>query len=396
MIYLDSAATTPVKSEVFEAMKPYLTDDFGNPGSSHVFGREAREAVEKAREQVAALFGGKAENVVFTSSGSEANNLAILGCADYLESIGKKHIITSPAEHDSVLKAVEYLRIKRGFDITYLPVTEAANVDYESVRASVRDDTGLLALMYVNNETGSDNPVTDVGRLCQEKSIIFVCDCVQAAGFYSIDEDIFTADFKTISGHKIHAPKGVGAVYIRNLESKKDIITPIIHGGNGQEFGLRAGTENVPCIVALGKACEIALDERIDNMLKISHFNTLLQSKLLDFAYYTGLEDSVHINSCAGKIVNVTFDTVDSESLILMLSNGGIFLSSGAACSSNASEPSHVLLATGLTEDQARNSVRISLHENLSNDDIIYAASQIIKAVEWFVTYRIANIFCET
>lgn len=369
MIYLDSAATTRLDPRVLESMMPYLTTQYGNAGTLYKFGRAANEAVQEARARVARFVGSDQGNIIFTSGGSEANNLVFHGVKEYLKRIGRTHILVSAVEHDSVLRAAESL-IKDGFDVEYIPVLSNGIVTATAVERALRDNTGLVSVMYVNNETGVENPVNDIGSLCLKHGVLFHTDCVQAAGCHPIDTTDIGCDFLSISSHKIHGPKGVGALYVKDTS----VLSPLICGGHDQEFGLRGGTENVAGIVGFGKACEISQAHRSEDRTTVSmlkqRFVTELQG-CLD-------EDIVHINGTSllspGKTVNLKIDGIDNESLILMLDNVDICVSAGSACQSHESKPSHVLTAMGLTAEEARSSIRVSFSRMNTVDEVIDAA----------------------
>ncbi len=396
MIYLDNAATTPISPRVLEAMMPYLKEEYGNAGTLYGLGRRAAGAIAKARQQVADFIGAKPEQIIFTSGGTEANNLAIVGCRDFLVRIGKKHIVTSPTEHDSVLKSVEAVCkplpcnnkkcIKDEFYTTYLPVSKilGGSVDTDDVRELIdkSSDIGLISMMAINNEIGVVNPVLDVGEICSSYDILFHTDCVQAAGVVSLNVEEIRCDFMSISSHKIHGPKGIGALYVRD----KRYLSAIINGGAEQEFGLRGGTENVANIVGFGEACEIA-SKGIDDYSKTiiwykQKFVDILTRKLTE----DNLGDIVHINGqqpCfVGKTLSITFKDIDAETLVLMCDAKGLCISAGSACRSHESRPSRVLLAIGLSEDDARSTVRISFSEYNESVEIENAAKIIAKCVK--------------
>lgn len=382
MIYLDNAATTQIHPEVLDAMLPYLTEEYGNAGAMYGLGRRAANAVAEARRQVANLIGCEPSQVIFTSGGSEANNLVFSGLRPYLLANGKTHIITSAVEHDSVLKAVKSVCnplccntknvIKSDFYATFLGVNSKCEVSIEGLIDSINERTGLVSVMYVNNETGATNPVHTIGRICNQRNVLFHTDCVQAAGFQNINVNSIGCDFLSISSHKINAPKGIGALYVRDLST----LSPIIHGGESQEFGYRGGTENVPGIVGFGKACDILTrnikpDSQRANELK-NIFITSLRKCLSDI----GLKNIMHINSATerSKILNLRFDNVDGQTLLLMLDANGICVSAGSACNSHESKPSHVLKAMGLTDDEARDSIRVSFSHLQKTEEVVQAA----------------------
>lgn len=383
MIYLDNAATTQLDPRVLESMMPYLTTQYGNAGTLYKFGRAANTAVQEARARVAQFIGGNQDNIIFTSGGSEANNLVFHGVKDYLKRIGRTHILVSAVEHDSVLRAAESLT-KDGFDVEYIPVLGNGTVPSAAVERALRADTGLVSVMYVNNETGAENPVDDIGSICLKHDILFHTDCVQAAGCHPIDVANIGCSFLSISSHKIHGPKGVGALYVKDTS----LLSPLICGGHNQEFGLRGGTENVAGIVGFGKACELSgahltEDRTTVSMLK-QRFVTELQGNLGD--------DAVHINGTSllapGKTINLRLDGVDNESLILMLDNMDICISAGSACQSHESKPSHVLTAMGLTTEEARSSIRVSFSRMNTVDEVADAAHIMASFIDVLHSHR--------
>jgi len=391
LIYLDNAATTKIEYEVQCAMRPYLNEKYGNAGSMHKLGREAAEAIECAREQVANLIGARPDQIIFTSSGTEANNLAILGCKEYLEKIGKKHIITSPTEHMSVLNAVKSLCKNEGFSYSYaeldsvLPgvVCERASVDVcqlTDMIAELQNEVGLVSIMYENNETGEHNfDLERVGTLCHDIGALFHVDCVQAASGNKLNVRDINCDFLSLSSHKIGGPKGVGALYVRD----KRYLTPIINGGAGQEFGLRGGTENVAAIVGFGKACELAqIAVRSGDIFKIrairEHFREELEKRMWDY----NLDKEMNVNgTSSGKILSVTFKGIDAQTLVLMLESKGVYVSAGSACNSQESKPSHVLKAIGLSDEDAMSTIRLSFSLYNTEEQVERAAEIITDCV---------------
>ena len=372
-IYLDNAATTRVAPEVLEAMFPFFTEEYGNAGSIHHIGRKAADAIRLARTQTATLFGTTPEHIVFTSGGSESNNMVFKGLRDSLLESGKTHIIVSAIEHDSVLRAAESLT-KDGFDITYIQPDAAGVIAPKLIEAALRENTGLISVMYANNEMGAVNDINTIGGICKKYFVLFHTDCVQAAGQYPIEVDNMGIDFASISGHKIHAPKGVGALYVRDSN-----LTPLICGGAEQEYGLRGGTENIPGIVGLGTACNmiensIKEDATAVATLKQRFYMTLCE-ELKEHGTDTGV---IRINGMSvihpGKVLNMTIDGVDGETLLLMLDAKGVCVSAGSACRSHEAEPSHVLTAMGLSKEVARNSVRISFSKFNNSEEVIEAA----------------------
>jgi len=360
-IYLDNNATTPVHPQVADAIRPFLNGLFGNPSSLHFAGREVKTSYEAARGQIARTIGAGMEEIVITSCGSEADNHAIKGIA---LAAGKGHIITSMVEHPAVLNVCRYLET-RGFAVTYLPVDGHGLVDPDDVRRSITKNTILISIMYANNETGTVMPVGDIARIAREKEIPFHSDMVQALGKLDVDVGTLGVDLASFSGHKVYAPKGVGALYVREGMSLHNLI----HGGH-QESGRRAGTENVIGIVAFGKACEIAGDK----MDERSSATEALRKRLLDGI----LEriDHVRLNGHpvqrVSNTLNLSFQFVESESLLLALDMKGVAVSSGSACSSGSSEPSHVLLAMGIPGDLCQSALRFSLGRDNTREEIDY------------------------
>ncbi|HKR29405.1 MAG TPA: cysteine desulfurase family protein [Terriglobales bacterium] len=364
-VYLDSNATTPVLPEVFEAMRPYYLDQFGNASSIHHHGQHARAAVERAREAVARLLGCRAAEVVFTSGGTEADNLAIFGIVQSGE-----HVITSQIEHHAVLNACKRLE-KRGVEVTYLRVDGEGLVDPEDVRRALRPKTKLISMMMANNETGVIEPVDEIGRVAAEADVYFHTDAVQAAGKIPTDIKKIGCDLLSISAHKFHGPQGIGALYVR----RGTLIDPLFYGGN-HERQRRAGTENLPGIIGLGCAAEIALRGLQDgDMARIANMRDRLESTLLEQI------DEAGVNSGAARRVpntsNIYFDHIEGEAMVIALDLKGLAVSTGAACSSGAIEPSHVLTAMGLPPERARASIRFSVGKHNTEDDIDFALSVI-------------------
>jgi cysteine desulfurase len=368
-IYLDNNATTPVLPEVFEAMRPYFGDQFGNASSIHHHGQQTRAAVEDARESVAALLGCRASEIIFTSGGTEADNLAIAG----LLSAGD-HVITSSIEHHAVLLACKHLE-DIGVEVTILPVDGRSLVDPADVRRALRPNTRLISVMMANNETGVLQPVEEIGRIAAEAGVCFHTDAVQAAAKVALDVKRIGCHALTISGHKIHAPQGVGALYVR----KGTRLQPLFYGGR-HERSRRAGTENVPGIVGLGKAAQLAKEalDRGDDK-KAAAMRDRLQQGILAQVEEAGVN-----GDGAPRVPNTTnihFDHIDGEAMVIALDLKGVAVSTGAACSSGAIEPSHVLLAMGLRNDQARASIRFSLGKQTVDDDIDIALALVPETV---------------
>ena len=384
MIYLDNAATTKVSPKVLDAMMPYLTTNYGNAGSLHKLGREASSAIETARQQVADFLNCQPENIIFTSGGSEANNLAIKGVATYLLSKGKTGIATSAVEHDSVFNALRDL--KRGFYPITIPVNRGCICDSIALEDSLRamsnssSPIGLVSVMYANNITGAINNVEKLASIAHNKGAMFHTDCVQAAGFNELDVKKIGCDFLSLSGHKIHAPKGVGALYVKDRSK----LSPLISGGSAQEFGLRGGTENVAGIVGFGKACEIANNYRIQNHSIIEACRKEFAKTLYSEFRNEGMLDMLSFNAYEqrGKIVNFRVDSVDAQVLLLLLDIKGVCVSAGSACQSRESKANKTLLAIGLTEEQARQSIRVSFSGCNVIDEARVAARRIVECVQ--------------
>jgi cysteine desulfurase len=368
-VYLDNNATTPVLPEVFEAMRPYFAEHFGNASSIHHHGQETRAAVERARESVAALLGCRASEVVFTSGGTEGDNLAISG----LTRAGD-HVISSTIEHHAVLNSCKRLEAM-GCEVTYIPVDDRGLVDPDDVRRALRPQTKLITIMMANNETGVLQPVAEIGKIAAEADVYFHTDAVQAAGKVPIDVKRLGCDLLSISGHKLHAPQGVGAIYVR----KGTILQPMFYGGS-HERSRRAGTENVPGIIGLGKAAELATEalERGD-LEQMATMRDQIEQKILSEVEATGVN-----GEGAPRVPNTTnihFDYIEGEALVIALDLKGLAVSTGAACSSGAIEPSHVLTAMGLPPEIARASLRFSLGKQNTGEDIAFALGLVPETV---------------
>lgn len=368
-VYLDNNATTPLLPEVFEAMRPYFGEEFGNASSIHHHGQQTRGAVEDAREAVAALLGCRASEIIFTSGGTEADNLALAGLVG-----PRDHVITSSIEHHAVLLTCKHLE-ETGCEVTVLPVDGRSWVDPGDVRRALRPNTKLISVMMANNETGVRQPVEEIGQIAAEAGVYFHTDAVQAAGKIPIDVRKIGCHALSISGHKIHAPQGVGALYLR----KGTQIKPLFYGGR-HERSRRAGTENVPGIVGLGKAAHIAkkaFDAGDDQ--KIAAMRDRLQQGILARVEEAGVN-----GANAARVPNTTnihFDHIDGEAMVIALDLAGLAVSTGAACSSGAIEPSHVLVAMGLRPNQARASIRFSLGKQTIDEDVDLALTLVPKTV---------------
>lgn len=359
-IYLDNAATTAVSSAVVEAMLPYFTQVFGNASSVHTAGREAKRAIENARRQVAkALNAAVPQEIYFTAGGSESDNWAIKGTA-FARKAG--HIITTAIEHHAVLHTCQWLE-RQGFNVTYLPVDEYGRVTAAQVEKALRSDTILVSVMMANNEVGTCQPIAEIGAICRARGILFHTDAVQAVGALPIDVQAMNIDLLSLSGHKFHGPKGVGALYVR----KGVKIDKLVHGG-AQERGFRAGTENLPAIVGLGKAIELAHANLDSNASRMTALRERLISGLMTAVPETRLNG--HPTERLPNNVNLSFAGVEGEALLLRLDLAGVAGSAGSACTSGTLDPSHVLMALGLSESAANGALRLTLGTDTTTEDI--------------------------
>ncbi|WP_166511931.1 cysteine desulfurase NifS [Desulfallas thermosapovorans] len=363
-VYFDHSATTPVRPEVAEVMQNYLTANFGNPTSLHYFGRQVRKALEEAREKVAAAIGAKPEEIVFTSGGTESDNMAIHGVAMINKNRGN-HIITSAVEHHAVINTVKALG-KQGFTVTILPVDKYGLVSVEDLANAITDKTILISIMHANNEVGTIQPIEELAAVAREKGIPFHTDAVQSMGKIPVNVDKLGVDLLTISGHKIYGPKGVGALYIRKGTRWRQSL---FHGG-AQERLRRAGTENVPGIIGLGKACELA----VQDLEKESAYLTTLRDKLIKEVMdrISNVRVTGHPTRRLPNHASFCFEFIEGESMLLSLDMKGIAASSGSACTSGSLEPSHVLLAMGIPHELAHGSIRITLGRDNTEADIDY------------------------
>ena len=364
IIYMDNAATTAVRPEVLEAMLPYFTEHYGNPSSIHSVGRDAKRAVENARRQVAAALGAQPQEIYFTAGGSESDNWAIRSAAEMLEKKGK-HIITSSVEHHAVLHTCEYLEKHRGYRVTYLPVDDTGRVNPADVKNAIAEDTVLITIMAANNEIGTLQPIAEIGRIAKEAGVLFHTDAVQAVGAIPLNVSTLPVDMLSLSAHKFHGPKGVGALYIR----KGVRMNNLIYGG-AQERNLRAGTENLASIVGLGKAIEIAVAELPEYAARMTRLRDRLIDGILAEIPETRLNG--HRTERLPANVNVSVRYIEGESLLMRLDLAGVEGSSGSACTSGSLDPSHVLLAIGLPHEIAHGSLRLSLGISNTDEDVDY------------------------
>ena len=373
MIYLDNAATTPTKPEVVEAMLPYFTENFGNPSTVYALGQSNKEAVTHAREIIANAIGAKTNEIYFTAGGSESDNWALKATADAYKSKGK-HIITTKIEHHAILHTCQWLE-EHGFEVTYLDVDEDGVISLEQLENSIRPDTILISVMFANNEIGTIEPIKQIGEIAKKHGVLFHTDAVQAFTQVEINVDDMHIDMLSASGHKFNGPKGIGFLYIRKGVKIKNLI----HGG-AQERNRRAGTENVPGIVGIGKACEIAMANMKERTAKEIKLRDHLIERLTTEIPYSRLNGS-RTNRLPNN-VNCCFRFIEGESLLLWLDQAGICASSGSACTSGSLDPSHVLLAIGLPHEIAHGSLRLTLNEDITMEQIDYTADKVKEIVE--------------
>lgn len=372
VIYLDNNATTRVAPEVFESMIPFFTEKYGNASSMHTFGGQVGKSILEAREKVAALLGASPEEIVFTSCGTESDSTAILSALNSQPE--KKHIITTRVEHPAIISLCQHLETK-GYEVTYLGVDEKGRLDLEELAASMRKDTAIVSIMYANNETGTIFPIETIAEMARERGIIFHTDAVQAAGKLPIDVSSTPINFLSMSGHKLHAPKGIGVLYVR----RGTRFIPFLRGGH-QERGRRAGTENSPYIVGLGTACELAMNHREEENTRVPALRDKLEQGLLAAipnAIINGDREHRLPNTC-----NIAFESVEGEAILLLLDQFGICASSGSACTSGSLEPSHVLRAMGVPFTYAHGSIRFSLSRYTSEAEIDYVIKKLPPIIE--------------
>ncbi len=373
IIYMDNAATTAVSQEALETMMPFFRENFGNPSTIYSVGRNAKKELEIARERVAKALGASPKEIFFTSCGTESDNWAIKGAAFEGLKKGKNHIITSKIEHHAVLHTVQYLA-KKGFDVTYLDVDSQGLVSPKDVENAITEKTALVTIMYANNEIGTIEPIEEIGKICRDKGVLFHTDAVQAVGHVPIDVKKQNIDMLSLSAHKFHGPKGIGALYIR-----KGVRIETFMEGGAQESGKRAGTENTAEIAAMGKAIETACTEIEEKNSKLIEKRDKLIDELLKI-------ERSRLNGHREKRlpgnVNISFEGIEGESLLLLLDMAGICASSGSACTSGSLDPSHVLLAIGLPHEIAHGSLRLSLDESNTDEEIDFVIAEVSKAVK--------------
>jgi cysteine desulfurase len=374
-IYMDHSATTPVAPEVLQAMLPYLSDKFGNASSLHSFGQEAKEALEESREKVAKLLAANPEEIIFTSGGTESDNLALKGIARRNKDKGK-HIITTSIEHPAILETCKKLE-KEGFAVTYLPVTREGLVDLAALEAAIRPDTILISVMHANNEVGTIQPLEEIGQLAAERDIYLHTDAVQSVGKIPTDVNALGVDLLSLSAHKLYGPKGVGALYIRKGTRLENIMQ-----GGGHERGLRSGTENVAGIVGLAKAAELCSESMASEGQRLTELRDRLAGLVLEKVKDAWINGTMK-RRLPGSL-NFGFSYVEGESLLLFLDSKGIAVSTGSACSSHKLQPSHVLLSLGLRPEKCHGSLRITMGRSNTKDEVDYVAQSIAEAVERF------------
>ncbi len=371
-VYLDNNATTQVAPEVLEAMLPYFSELYGNPSSMHTFGGQVGVAVQEARAHVANLIGAQPEEILFTSCGSESDNTAIMAALQSQPK--KKHLVTTRVEHPAVLNFAQYLE-HNGYEVTYLPVDFKGRIDMDAYAESLRKDTAIVSIMYANNEVGNIYPIQKMAEMAKEKDIVFHTDAVQAAGKVDMNMATLPVDYLALSGHKLHAPKGIGVLYIR----KGTRFRPFLRGGH-QERGRRAGTENVPYFIGLGKAAQLAKAHMVEENKELVRLRDMLEQGLT-----SAISDSVVNGDTASRLPNtssIAFKNIEGEAILLMLDRFGICASSGSACTSGSLEPSHVLRAMGIPFTYAHGSIRFSLSRYTTEEDVKYVIEKMPPIVE--------------
>lgn len=372
-IYMDNAATTPVRDEVLEAIMPYFKEFYGNASSVYNIAKESKRAMETARTQVAAAIGAKAEEIYFTAGGSESDNLALRGVAEAYQAKGN-HIITTKIEHHAILHTAEYLE-KHGVEVTYLNVDAEGRISLKELEEAIRPETILISVMFANNEIGTIQPIAEIGAIAKKHGVLFHTDAVQAVGHVPIDVEKMNIDLLSMSGHKLGAPKGIGAIYIR----KGTRVTPLIFGG-AQEKKQRAGTENIPGIVGLGKAAELAVAEMEETTKKLTALRDKLIHGILENIPYSRLNG--HATERLPGNCNISFQYIEGESLLLLLDALGVAASSGSACTSGSLDPSHVLMAIGLPHEVAHGSLRLTLDRQNTEADVDFVLEKLPAIVQ--------------
>ncbi|MCZ6689866.1 MAG: cysteine desulfurase family protein [Planctomycetota bacterium] len=382
-IYMDHAATTPVRAEVVEAMLPYLKGEYGNPSSLHGAGRRARDAVERAREKVAASIGAAPQEIVFTSGGTESDNLGVIGAMQAMEKKGRNHLITSAIEHHAVSHSASLLR-QRGFDVTIVKVGEGGQIDPRRVEESLRSETGVVSVMMANNETGTIQPIAQVAKFLEGRETLFHTDAVQAVGKVPVDVSALGVDMLSISSHKLHGPKGVGALYMK----KGSLLAPLLVGGP-HEFGRRAGTENVPGIVGFALALDLATRELDTMSRKVAGLRDRLQERISE--RIEGVALTGDPEERLPSILNIRFRGVPAEALVVRLDEEGVAISSGSACTAETLEPSPILLALGLDRQEAGTAVRFSVGRDNTEAEVDRVTDLLVHIVSELRSARSAR-----
>ncbi|GBC96916.1 Cysteine desulfurase IscS [bacterium HR16] len=382
-VYLDHAATTPIAPEVREVVAQAMEECWGNPSSLHLFGRKARDLLDEARVTIAHALGCLDAEVLFTSGGTESDNMAIFGAARVAPP-HRRHVVTTAIEHHAVLHACQRLQ-QEGWDVTYLPVDRYGMVDPDDVRRALREDTWLVSVMHANNEIGTLQPVREIAALCRERGVWFHCDAVQTFGLLDVKVDELGVDMLSVSAHKLYGPKGVGALYLRGGVK----IAPLLVGG-AQEREMRAGTENIPAIAGFAKAVELSQSRYASASRQVWQLRERLRVRLQE--WIPDLQVNGHPQQCHPGILSVTFEGVSAESLLIALDRRGIAASAGAACSAGSIEPSHVLLALGMSEEQAMSTIRLSLGRGNTPEEIGFAAEVIAEEVNRLRSRSVKNL----
>lgn len=383
MIYLDNAATTPISEAVLKAMEPVMREDYGNPGTIYDLGMRAKKLVSEARRQVAKCLHAEENQIIFTSGGSESNATVFFGLADWMRSSGKDTVVVSAIEHESVLKSAEAVCMKYGFHLLKLEADSLGIVNFNQLLGYLRAySVGLVSVMFMNNEIGAVNwKINEMASVCHEHGALFHTDCVQAFSCLELNVGKLDCDFLSVSSHKIHGPKGVGALYAKD----ERLLSPLIYGGGGQEFGLRGGTENVPGVVGFGAACQELSSMLCDDFNIVFRLHDHFTETLYDAAIDAGMERRFRINGASHKIISLTVKGVDNESLVTLLNSNGVCAGTGSACNTREVEVSHVLRAIGLDDEAAMSTIRISFSRYNTEKEAMSAAREIVRCTKFLL-----------